>query len=124
MEKNAPGTESWVGLGNGVKEWVSAGSAVGCTAIPPGPVSLAVVSERNTTDEVALVETVDNCEAESVVEYSVVDGNVILDADAELKAVKTDDSFDTIAGAVELTDVGAEVIPVSDVLDMIGGVAD
>ena len=39
---NLPATGDWVGLGKGLNVWVCAGSEVGWTSIPPGPVALGV----------------------------------------------------------------------------------
>ena len=49
----SPSTGPWVGLGNGLNGCVSAGSGVGCTLIPPGPVPLGVKNER-TPDSVVV----------------------------------------------------------------------
>ena len=80
---NIPGTDSCVGLANGVKGCVSAGFGVGWTAMPPNPVSLTVEPFVGTVEEtgsavpviaivVSEVVSVDEDAEESRVEMSLV----------------------------------------------------
>lgn len=122
---NMPPTGPCVGLGNGLNVCVTAGFADGWTAIPPGPVPLAVEPGVNDAEnvDVTFVGIADESGMETPVDPMVpdavnVDVNEALGTESELARVelKTVDSLGALAETVpvRLTEVKCEGVDSTD----------